>query len=421
MTTLLKLRPDSSSSVCSAVERVHAVLDSVAQSAFEDRADVALVAEWERAIRRMESVKLRLIAAADRSSVAAASGLASTGAWLAQQVRADQAESARTVRLATALDVPTSAAATALAQGVISAEHARVVMHALDQLPAQVSALQRGEVEAALVKSACELSPARLRRRARRALETIQPDPAVVDAHENSVVLDEEERARERTRLTLHDNSDGTVTGHFTVPTLHGHLLRKVLETMTAPRRARLGATLAQTGDRSERSDWDRARGLAFCELLEHLPTDRLHGKIAATVVVTIDEDGLRDRLAVAGLDTGEVISAGEARRLACGAGLVPLVLGGASLPLDLGRSRRLFTEAQRTALATQHQSCAADGCERPFAWCEMHHRQPWAGEGPTDLANALPVCHFHHRRLHDQRYDHRISEGGSVSFHQRT
>ena len=71
---------------------------------------------------------------------------------------------------------------------------------------------------------------------------------ASVDAHEDQLVADEEAAAREKTRLTLHDNDDGTVTGHFTVPTLHGHLLRKVMETMTAPRRGRLGAAEAQVG-----------------------------------------------------------------------------------------------------------------------------------------------------------------------------
>ena len=108
--------------------------------------------------------------------------------------------------------------------------------------------------------------------------------------------------------------------------------------------------------------------------MLEHLPTDRLHGKVAATVVVTLDHDKLRNQAAAAGLDTGDRISAAETRRLACGAGILPAILSGASQVLDLGRTQRFFTEAQRTALATRHTTCAADGCDRPFAWCELHH-----------------------------------------------
>ena len=36
------------------------------------------------------------------------------------------------------------------------------------------------------------------------------------------------------------------------------------------------------------------------------------------------------------------------------------------------GRTQRFLTEAQRVALATRHSQCA-DGCDRPFAWTELH------------------------------------------------
>ena len=307
------------------------------------------------------------------------------------------------------------------AAGAISAEHAAAIVRTDRHLPGRLTPAERDTVESALLSKARVLSPGGLRRAARRALETVEADAAVVDAHENATIAAAEERARARTRLSLHDNADGTVTGHFTVPTAQGHLLRKVLQTMTAPRRARLGAGEAQIGPVESRMDGDRVRGEAFCELIEHLPTDHLHPRTAATLVVTIGEDALRASLRVAGLDTGEVISAGEARRLACGAGIIPAVLGGASLPLDLGRASRLFSDSQRRALGIRHQTCAADGCERPFAWCELHHRQAWARGGRTDLADAVPLCHFHHRRIHDDSYRHRLGRDGSVSFHRRT
>ena len=237
------------------------------------------------------------------------------------------------------------------------------------------------------MEKAARFSPDQLRRLARRAIEAVEPDQKIVDAHENELIRTEEQAAREKCSLTLHDNGDGTTTGHFTIPALAAAMLGKVIDAMTAPRRMR---EPDQQHDRS--FDWRHRRGLAFAELLEHLPTDHLHPKTAATVVVTIDHTVLAGAMKAAHLDTDQALSAGEARRLACTAGILPAVLGTKSVALDLGRESRLFSESQRVAKGLEHTTCAATGCERPYAWCELHHRRPWARGGRTDLADAIPA-----------------------------
>ncbi|MCW2755395.1 MAG: endonuclease [Marmoricola sp.] len=404
------------------VAELHACLDRVAL-VDADELDAAgqadLLLSMTRAEARIAAVKLTVLAAAERTRTALRSGAASTGQWAAKVINTDQAAAHRQVGLAQGLD-RRIATQRALSAGDISPEHAAVIIQADRQLPSQIKAEQRDVVERTLISKAQALSPGALRKAARRALAAVEDDTMVVDAHENEIVADLEARARARTRLTMYDNADGTVTGHFTIPVLQGHLLRKVLETITAPRRSRLGATHAQAGDQEARTDWDRARGDAFCELLEHVPTDHLHPKTAATLVVSLELDTLRDALKVAHLDTDESLSADSVRRLACTSSLLPAVLDGASLPLDLGRSARLFSEAQRTALGIRHKTCAADGCERPFAWCELHHLVAWALGGKTDLDQAVPLCHFHHQRIHDGNYQHVRARDGSISFHQR-
>ena len=94
--------------------------------------------------------------------------------------------------------------------------------------------------------------------------------------------------------------------------------------------------------------------------------------------------------------------------------------MGGKSLPLDLGMGSRLFTKAQAIALSAIYDSCAAQGCDRPFAWSELHHRRPWSERGPTDLANAVPLCGHHHRRIHDTEYEHQWLADGTVRFRHR-
>ena len=351
----------------------------------------AQVAEVDRAIRRLESFKFKLVAAADSAGVAKDAGFTGADAWLAKTTTVSRADAARQVALASELDSGHDATAEALDAGLVSPEHAAVIVRATGQLPDGVTAEQRQTVEASLVEKAARFSPDQLRRLARRAIEAVEPDQKIVDAHENELIRSEEQAARAKCSLTLHDNGDGTTTGHFTVPALAAAMLGKVIDAMTAPRRMREPAASGLGEAAQDRSfDWRHRRGLAFAELLQHLPTDHLHPKTAATVVVTIDHTVLAGAMKAAHLDTTSTLSAGEARRLACTAGILPAVLGTKSVALDLGRESRLFSESQRVAKGLEHATCAATGCERPYAWCELHHRRPWARGGRTDLADAI-------------------------------
>jgi hypothetical protein len=426
MTALLDLHPESTHPVLAGVAQVHEVLDRLQSTPPCTSQPGAAVPEVDRAIRRLESLKLKLVAAADTAGSAQDAGFADTTSWVAKRTAVSRSDAARQVALATELEYGHEATAAALEAGLVSPGHAAVILHATGQLPAGVSEEQREVVEAHLVEKASRFSPDQLRRIACRAIEAVEPDQTVVDAHENELIRTEEQAAQEKCSLTLHDNGDGTTTGHFTIPALAAAILAKILDTMTAPRRMRVstgldhpGASTPATPDRS--IDWRHRRGLAFAELLEHLPTDHLHPKTAATVIVTIDHTVLQGALKAARLDTGETLSAGEVRRLACNAGILPAVLGTKSVALDLGHGSRLFSESQRLAKGLEHTACAATGCERPYAWCELHHRQPWAHGGKTDLANAVPLCHQHHQWIHDTGFNHQSMPDGGVRFSRRT
>ncbi len=417
------------------VARVHAVLDEV------DTCSVGPVsgrdvAEVDRAISRMEALKLTLVAAADQQDAGARAGMSGTSAWLAANTRSWGGKAAADVSLATALEASLPVTKDALAEGRLSTAHASVIAGTASRLPETLTDHERTRIETALVAQAKHVDPAKLRRAARRALLEAERSAAEALAHEDAELRGEEARAEARVRLTMHDNRDGTVTGHFTVPALAGAILRKTIQQMASPRRRASGLTDAagvaddhvrtgrRVGGEGSSGDWAQRYGAAFVELLEHLPTERLNGKVAATVVVTIDHDQLRESLGAAHLDTGHDLSASETRRLACSAGLLPAVLGGSSLPLDLGRSQRFFTEAQRVALATTYDECAAENCDRPYAWSELHHEDPWVRGGETNLDLAVPLCRFHHRRAHDPTYTHVVNTHGSprksVTFRRR-
>ena len=122
------------------------------------------------------------------------------------------------------------------------------------------------------------------------------------------------------------------------------------------------------------------------------------------------------------------ILPARESESDAPGTGLPWGILAAALLVLALalsiwsylGREQRLFTRHQAIALSASHQHCAAEGCERSFAWSELHHLKPWSHGGPTDLDNAIPLCAFHHRRVHDDHYTVARTPDGSMRFTHR-
>ena len=87
---------------------------------------------------------------------------------------------------------------------------------------------------------------------------------------------------------------------------------------------------------------------------------------------------------------------------------------------LDLGRRRRLHTEAQRLALQLEQKTCTAAGCDKPPALCHAHHDTPWSAGGPTNVDTGRLLCPHHHRRIHDHHYRTTRHPNGTISFHRR-
>ncbi len=74
--------------------------------------------------------------------------------------------------------------------------------------------------------------------------------------------------------------------------------------------------------------------------------------------------------------------------------------LFGTRIPLDVGRTARTATGAQRRALATRDGGCVIPGCGVAAEACQVHHLQEWADGGSTDLANLVSLCWAHHRQV---------------------
>ena len=98
---------------------------------------------------------------------------------------------------------------------------------------------------------------------------------------------------------------------------------------------------------------------------------------------------------------TGQVLAPSTVRRMACEAGIIPVVLGGEGEILEMGRSVRFFTPGQRRAVWLRDGGCTYTGCTMPPQWCDAHHVDWWSRGGETDIDNAALLCQQHHTKVH--------------------
>jgi len=124
-----------------------------------------------------------------------------------------------------------------------------------------------------------------------------------------------------------------------------------------------------------------------------------------AEIVVHVDLETLKSGLHAGGTcrtALGADLPVETVRRLACEAEILPVVLDGRSVPIDVGRSKRLATVHQRRALEAVHPTCAIPDCEVIFEHCNVHHIEYWENGGATDLNNMVPLCSRHHHAAHE-------------------
>ncbi|MDQ3988549.1 MAG: HNH endonuclease [Actinomycetota bacterium] len=322
----------------------------------------------------------------------------------ARQARCEQLATRRSLT-GEVLPARLPATAAALAQGTIGAEHveviAQVMRAAADRLDPQTCA----SVEEQVTGFARKYSPREtgvLGAQLLARLDQDGPEPTERDEAprpENVLFLGRSRRGR----LKLSGEFDAAGEA----------AIRAVIDALAKPHPAMDGipderSLPARQGDALV----DAAHQVLGFGELPDCGGERPH------VTVTLGWDDLRDSLRGALLDYGPALHPETARMLACDAGVVPVVLGGLSQPLDVGRSRRTLGTALRRALVVRADGCCEmPSCDRPASWCEGHHRIHWAHGGPTALHNLLLLCRRHHILVHRPGWDIHLDSGGHPVF----
>ncbi|HEX3811703.1 MAG TPA: DUF222 domain-containing protein [Mycobacteriales bacterium] len=363
------------------------------------QAQADALASAERISRRFDYGTLRLLADFHNRDIAGEQAGLSTRQFLRARLRISSSEAIRRLHAVRELvpglspsgktvepELPTTAAG--VAAGDISAEQAQIISSAIRRLPTGLDSATRVAAEKTLATQARKLDPADLKAVARRLHLHLNQDGNLPDDKPS------------RRELSFRRDIDGT-------DIIRGRLDPEASATVQAALAPLMQPRPAEDGVRDPRSPGRRCAD-ALVTLSEQalgrgdLPTvagERPH----VTVSITLDD--LRDATGQGTLNTGTEISPESARRIACDASIIPIVLGSKGEPLDIGRASRVIPPGIRRAVVSRDVGCVHADCDQPASHCHIHHVRHWANGGATALGNLVLLCPRHHWMIHHDNW----------------
>ena len=364
--------------------------------------DAALVAELAALETRLHSTwaqLLSVVAEIDSRGTAATLGYPTTVELVRAIGRVPLGEARARIAAATEVlptrglhgaPVPPTlpATAVAVAEHAIGAADVKVIRSILARLPPHLGDDTRAEIEAELAHHARTLDAGQLTVLGKRILAYLDQDgPRPHDTPET------------RRHLSFRDRDGGCeLTGWLDREA--AEILRAALSPLAAPRPGTDTEIDLRT---AAQRDADALVDLAQRSLSAgDLPTE---GGERPQVVVTMSLGVLQDRIGATSLTFGGPINANLARRIACDARVIPVVLGSRGEPLDVGRASHTVHTAIRRAVSVRDGGCAFPGCSVPARWCEIHHVVHWADHGPTSIGNCVALCGRHHKLAHHSHW----------------
>ncbi|MGW6931518.1 DUF222 domain-containing protein [Lentzea sp. NPDC054927] len=352
-------------------------------------------------IRVLEHAMMQKIAELERRGAAADLGYKNVSQILRHAVRWDLKTARQWVARAEVLarditptgsvlepELPVTAGA--VAEGVLSGEHISAVAEVMKDLPP--------EAEEHVVGFAREHEPSAVRSFGKElAYRLHQQDPEPRESEPQPPV----------NRLRMQWKGDQLEIS-AKLDKVTGAKFEAMIDPLAKPR-----PTTPEEGP-DPRSRAER-EGDAFADLVDlMLRADRLpeHGGEPVTLTLTMAYQDLVQQIGFATLDNRERIPATLVRRLACNAGVIPVVLGGRSEQTNIGRKARTFTAAIRRLLVARDQGCAFPGCDRPPKHCDAHHIRHWSQGGETSVDNAVLLCRHHHTLIHQSDWEVKLLHG---------
>ncbi len=371
---------------------------------------------------RLRAWQARLAAGVEGAEAAWREHGTSTVTWLADAANLTRREAGRMIAVGQGLERFGIVGAAAGAGSVLPGQ-AEAITAVLDDLPVDFPVGVVEQAQELMVGFCATHNAVELRRLSSRLLEVLAPETAEALQADR---LEREHRVAMRNRyLRFSYDHHGSVLFGGSLPVAEAEPFIRIIDAYAAVAKRGLDRLDPNTDHVSPAM----GRADALLAMVAHHAQESLaptYGGDRPRVVVTMSYDKLAKAATDAGLvgghlvGTAEPVPASALRRWLCDADILPVVLGGPSEILDVGRTQRLVTPPIRAALELRDGGCVFPGCDKPPETCHAHHLQPWWAGGPTALANLALVCAHHHGIIepgHDptaDRWQLRTRPGGA-------
>jgi hypothetical protein len=313
-------------------------------------------------------------------------------------------------------------ACTALAQahGLINGEHVKVVRETMDKIPPTVDVLTRGQIEADLARTAIGVGPKELKNNADRTLFLLDQDGPEPD---------DTERARRRGVWKGPQGRDKMTPQKANLTPEASAIWEAIWARWAAPGMCNpadehpcyAGTPTQAQIDGDTRTLAQRQHDALVAVGRSVLASGELgqHNGLAVSIIVRTTLQDLEHRAGIGVSGGGTVIPISDVIAMAAHATHYLAVFDKATgSALDLFRSRRVASAAQRIMLIARDGGCTKPGCTVPAYGSQVHHAaRDWADGGLTNIDELGLACPPDNRMVEPGGWSTRINDVNDVEW----
>lgn len=318
------------------------------------------------------------------------------------------------------LDPVLPATALAGAHGSITGEHVQVIRDAMANIPPAVDSLTRGQIEVDLVRTATGVGPKQLKDNAERTIFLLDQDGPEPD---------DTERSRRRGLTVSPQQRDGKIAIRGNLTPEAWTIYEAIFAKWAGPGMCNpdddhpciAGTPSQEQIDNDHRSLAQRQHDALIAVGRNVLESGVLgqHNGLPTSIIIRTTLQDLESRAGVGITGGGTVLPIRDVIRLGAHSHHNLAVFDGATgSALELFRTRRVASPAQRIMLIARDGGCTKPGCPVPAYGTQVHHAaRDWADNGQTNVDELGLACGPDNRMVGPDGWTTRINARNDVEW----